>query len=145
MKHNDIKRGMKVDYHKYINGPVTTFNCTVESGPRQLYDTNKWVVSLNFVYGDVLLDNITIIKEDILNKEDIYIRDIQPHINEIFKICKDNKIDMVAEFFVPTDEKPALCCSTSVIEDVTKIPEFMRDFAYHQKIQYILVQQVDSE
>lgn len=71
MKYDEIKRGIKVDYHSDITGPITIDDCVVESDPWQI-GHGDWVVLISGMSGGVSLNALTTCKEDRLNKEEIY-------------------------------------------------------------------------
>lgn len=49
-----------------------------------------------------------------INKEQIYDEMIKAPMSEIIRICKENDITMIAEFYIPTDKKTGLCVSSAV-------------------------------
>lgn len=54
-----------------------------------------------------------------MNKEQVYDERISPLMSAIIEICEVHDITFIASFSIPTDEKPALMCSTMVIDDHT--------------------------
>ena len=66
-----------------------------------------------------------------MNREEIYDKEIEPLMTQIHNICEKKDINMLAEFYIPTDERPKLSVSTIVIDDLERIPEYSRDFAHN--------------
>lgn len=58
MKLQDIKVGMKVDYHSIIGGPATDIGCEVMSDPWEL-GHGDIVVKIDRIRGGVSLDALT--------------------------------------------------------------------------------------
>ena len=52
-----------------------------------------------------------------MNKEEIYDEQISPLIAQILAICKEHKVPMVAQFGIPTDGDPDLCCTSALLTD----------------------------
>ena len=69
-----------------------------------------------------------------MNREEIYNTEIEPLITQIHNICEHNDINMLAEFYIATDEIPGLRVSTVVVDDVERIPKYARDFARNLQI-----------
>ena len=67
------------------------------------------------------------------NKEKIYDEMIKPHMTEIIKICKENDIAMIAEFYIPTDEKNGLCVSSAVENKGGFMPKHMSCMGFIQQ------------
>lgn len=58
MDKSDLKIGMVVDYHSMIDGPITKFNCVVESKPWDL--CGEWVVLISGMSGGVSLEALSV-------------------------------------------------------------------------------------
>ncbi len=69
-----------------------------------------------------------------MNREEIYDKEIEPLMNQIHAICEKKDINMLAEFYIPIDERPGLCVSTVVIDDLDRIPKYAREFARNLQI-----------
>lgn len=54
----EIKIGMKVDYHSMIGGPVTKYNCKIESNPWRI-GSGEWIVLISGIRGGVSLKAIS--------------------------------------------------------------------------------------
>ena len=54
-----------------------------------------------------------------MNKEQVYDADIQPLMAKILEVCMREKIAMVAQFSIPTEEDPELVCTSCLTK-----PEF---------------------
>lgn len=57
------------------------------------------------------------------NKEAIYDNEISPLMTQIIKICIDNKIAMMANFYIPSPEDENIQCCTNLPDETGKIPE----------------------
>ena len=49
-----------------------------------------------------------------MNKEQIYDEQISPLMKQIIEICQEHEIGMVADFEIPNEEDPHLCCTSSL-------------------------------
>ena len=49
-----------------------------------------------------------------MNKEQVYDEQIAPLMTQIIEICEKNNIGMLADFEIPNDEDPDLCCTTGL-------------------------------
>ena len=47
-----------------------------------------------------------------MNKEQVYDEQIAPLMTQIIEICEKNNIGMLADFEIPNDEDPDLCCTS---------------------------------
>ena len=56
-------------------------------------------------------------------KEEVYDAEVYPLMDKIIKICKKNKIAMVATFHTPNDDDPDLLCSTALTTKEFDPPE----------------------
>lgn len=63
MKPNEIKIGLKVDYHNIIGGPVTLSNCTIRTDPHYLPGSG-WVIWLHEKSGCVSIEQLTPVEEN---------------------------------------------------------------------------------
>lgn len=52
-----------------------------------------------------------------MNKEEIYDARLYPLMEQILTICKENKIAMLADFFIPAFDGDNLHCITSNLQD----------------------------
>jgi len=68
-----------------------------------------------------------------MNKEHIYDKEIGGHMEQIIKICDENDIVMIAEFYIPTDETNGLCASSAVNLNSGTIPQHMSCMGYIQQ------------
>lgn len=62
-----------------------------------------------------------------MNKEEVYDTQISPLMKQIIAICQQNKIAMLASYFIPTDDDPTLACSTALLTDDYSPPHAMRE------------------
>lgn len=49
-----------------------------------------------------------------MNKEQVYDQQIRPLVGKIYELCQQHGIEMFANFYLPSEENPALQCTTSV-------------------------------
>ena len=49
-----------------------------------------------------------------MNKEEVYDEKIGHLMTEIIAVCKQHKIAMLAQFAIPIDSDPYLCCTTTL-------------------------------
>ena len=49
-----------------------------------------------------------------MNKEQVYNEKIAPLIKQVFEICEQHDIGMLAVFSIPTNENPTLACTTFI-------------------------------
>lgn len=62
MHYNEIRVGMKVDYHSIIDGPVTEAGCTVTHEPWMQYGT--WVCMIDKRRSCIACAALTLAKKD---------------------------------------------------------------------------------
>lgn len=132
MDYTEVKIGMVVDYRSKVGGPVTRPQCTVRSTPWQI-GHGEWIVLLNEVTGGIAVESLSE-PEEVMNKKEIYDARIKPHINEVIRICIENKIPMTAEFFIPTLDEPTLCVSSAIVEDMEFVPNHILNIVSLQQI-----------
>lgn len=58
-----------------------------------------------------------------MNKEQVYDTQLMPLIDRIIAICKEHGIAMIADFALPTTEKPHLCCTSATLDENRRRPE----------------------
>ena len=52
-----------------------------------------------------------------MNKEQVYDEKIAPLMVQVFDICQEHNIGMIADFEIPNDHDQDLCCATSTPGD----------------------------
>lgn len=62
-----------------------------------------------------------------MNKEQVYDAEIEPLMAQILAVCKREKIAMVAQFAIPTEEDPDLLCTSCLTTDEFDPPQAMRE------------------
>ena len=62
-----------------------------------------------------------------MNKEEVYDTLISPHMEEIIKTCKEHKIAMVAQFAIPNESDPDLCCTSALTTKEYHAPPHMTE------------------
>lgn len=61
------------------------------------------------------------------NKEQVYDEQIAPLMTQIIAVCKEHKVPMLAEFFIPVEGIPDLKCTTSLLGGDYVAPQEMHD------------------
>lgn len=58
--------------------------------------------------------------------EQVYDERVSPLMTQIIAICKEHKIAMVAQFAIPIQDDPDLCCTTALTTKEFEPPDHLR-------------------
>ena len=57
-----------------------------------------------------------------MNKEQVYDSKISPLMTQIIAACQEHGIAMVADFAIPVEGHPDLCCTSSTLDEKRERP-----------------------